>query len=506
MAESTGIRSWITPMVETQYSPLSYGTIMNSLVEWRKSGSRNSEYNELDSPGHKFFKVVFHFWNGDSYGDNLSMQSGLIAPTWLDKPLTTNVNKDLEETDAEKRAEQQSETSTNFPDQASYNEEYKKIKEVWDANPEENKIYDPIGNLTGAYLPMWMHNSAYNFLVRNDELERAEKLKQFITLLSNLATYSPWYFIEIGGLDAAMERPWKHDATAYTIEPPKPITIKCMPDAADDRVGTLLDLYRDVAYSHIHHKEILPANLRKFDMSIYIFESPIENLHFTKKGAASLTTNILESDFRTSFKCFELHDCEIDYNCTKAGYTALNNTEGFAQVYEIPILVGNIYERRYNEWMDRTIGDMVAIDMIRCTYSKGGYLQNIFKDTPQQTNQTHMDSLRKRVYKYEIGDIDLFRTIDDLTGNYASDFINNQLLGNIYKASIGDITERLKKVGTSLRNGNLVGSVKNAELMVDEFKNGWTVKNLGNIHTRASGIYGDGKSTPDPTNRFNGIY
>jgi hypothetical protein len=40
----------------------------------------------------------------------------------------------------------------------------------------------------------------------NDEKERAEKLKKFIYLLSDINSQSPWYFQSITGLDAAIER------------------------------------------------------------------------------------------------------------------------------------------------------------------------------------------------------------------------------------------------------------------------------------------------------------
>ena len=36
-------------------------------------------------------------------------------------------------------------------------------------------------------------NTAYNFLLLNDELERAEMLKNFLILLSEINSKSPWY-------------------------------------------------------------------------------------------------------------------------------------------------------------------------------------------------------------------------------------------------------------------------------------------------------------------------
>ena len=56
---------------------------------------------------------------------------------------------------------------------------------------------------TGNY---YMYNSAWAYLMQNGEHERAEKLEQFITLLSDINSESPWYFSEVSGVDEALNR------------------------------------------------------------------------------------------------------------------------------------------------------------------------------------------------------------------------------------------------------------------------------------------------------------
>jgi hypothetical protein len=77
-------------------------------------------------------------------------------------------------------------------------------------------------------------------------------------------------------LDTALERKIITE-TDFKLEDRKSIVIKCLPDAYDNRIGTLLDLYRSICYSYTNKKEIVPANLRKFDMGIYIFNTPMYN-------------------------------------------------------------------------------------------------------------------------------------------------------------------------------------------------------------------------------------
>lgn len=491
-------------------NPVSYKTIKNTLYNWRRAGGHESDFNELDQPSHLFFKVVFHFWNGDAYGHGDGLENGLLAPTWDWSEGTSSTGNDIGENPVRQ------EDSNNADITKQRNQVSKDVDDVMKTQNDGGDI--------NIFNQSMLHNSAYNFLIRNDELERAEKLKQFITLLSNISTYSPWYFTEVTGLDGVLERPFKTGETYKIEEKPKQFSIKCMPDAMDNRIATLLDLYRDVAFSHTWHKEILPANLRRFDMSIYIFESPITNLHFesvskvqgistpfTDSETSGVMAPVVGSGFPVSYKRIELHDCEIDYNASKSGYTSLNNTDGFQQTFEIPITVGEAFETRYNSFMDREIGDMILIDMVCNTYDNA-MINKIFVDAPQVTNDATMAALRKRIDKYRDGSIDLLNVVDDLTGNKITKFVGNVLLGNIYKTSLTDITSNAQLLSRNAMNGNVGGVIDNVKGVFGqknhkgatgptggnisyatgnkpptqptsrEVKNGWYVSELGNIN------------------------
>ena len=51
----------------------------------------------------------------------------------------------------------------------------------------------------------YIANSALNYLMLNNEWERADMLREFIHLISNINTYSPWYFTEIEGLGEVIQ-------------------------------------------------------------------------------------------------------------------------------------------------------------------------------------------------------------------------------------------------------------------------------------------------------------
>ena len=209
-------------------------------------------------------------------------------------------------------------------------------------------------------------NTAYNYLLLNDEIERAEYLKRFLILLSDISADSPWYFQEIGGLDAALERKVFSEGELKIEDKPRQITIKCLNDSYDNRIGTLLDLYRAACFSYQNKKEIVPANLRKFNMGILVFNAPIRG-----KGGKSGDPNnmILIPDSQVNFyipscKLIELRNCEFDYNSARSAFGTLNTTQdAFEPQYTITINFDDCYESRYNEIAQMVVTDFINIDI-----------------------------------------------------------------------------------------------------------------------------------------------
>lgn len=338
--------------------PRSYASIYEALMKWRKPDYNN--VNALyDNPTVKYFKIFFHFGDYGSYATGPSSDNskayrdaGLLAPTFLLENAATG-----------------NDGSGNYKfSKNNYN-----IKEY----------------------QYHMYNSAWSYLKNNGEEERAALLKYFILLLSDISSNSPWYFQAIEGMDQAIERKQFTERNFMIEENRKKITIKCLSDAVDDRIATLLDLYRSITYSWVTKREILPANMRKFDMSIYVFEAPLGDI--TRK--VNQLTNISGCDFSNwqyeygwyakdpwessitshgenveasspinsnekylSYKLFEFRNCEFDYNSAKTGLTALSNVDGVMPVYDIGINFDDCFEHRFNFVHGAELGDMIILD------------------------------------------------------------------------------------------------------------------------------------------------
>jgi hypothetical protein len=241
-------------------------------------------------------------------------------------------------------------------------ENIKKMTPAFDRKTRKNK--DPESDTSAK--KTHYRNTAYNYLLVNDEVERAEMLKQFIILLSDINSSSPWYFQEISGLDGALERKIFSDGEVKLEDKPRQFTIKCLQDAYDNRIGTLLDLYRAACFSYQNKKEIVPANLRKFNMGILVFNAPIRG----KSGKSGDKYNMITiPDSNTTFyvpsaKLIEFRNCEFDYNSAKSAWGTLNTTdEAFSPEYTITINYDDAYESRYNEIMEGVVTDFINIDI-----------------------------------------------------------------------------------------------------------------------------------------------
>lgn len=375
---------------------LSYDAVIKDRMNFIKSGTKNgSDFNYYDTPGQKYFKILFHFENGDVDGQTNNFASGgLLSPTWLAK------------------------IKDNYVDVSQ----------------------------------MYLYNSAYSYLMLNNELERADLLKDFINLLSNINSESPWYFKEISGLDAALER--KIDD--MKIEDRKKISIKCEKDAYDDRIGTLMDLYRAIVWSWQMKREVIPSNLRKFDMSIYIFDTMTtpfniyDNIY--EKEYASFTD--ISSSYQTSYKYIEFHNCEFDYNSAKSALGTLDNSQGLQPEYTIDIYFDDCYEARYNEFLMKEIGDMITWDIIVNT--------DRTKYDRSDINRTELD--KRLNYNENKFFTNAAKQLTSTGLEWVKSKAKRAVLGNLYTYSLTKIGDQI----SGLMNGNLLKTYDNIKEYVTD--------------------------------------
>lgn len=453
--------------------PLSYETILADRLRFRQAGGPNSsDFNIYDTPSNTYFRLLFHFF--DSIDSGIDQGAGLLHPTWFD------------------------------------------VNGAWVSQKNQSRADE---------LDYWKHSTAWSYLMMNDEQDRAKYLRKFIELLSSINSQSPWYFQKLKGLDEALNR--KQITEDFMFKDRYRISLECLPDSVDQRLGTLLDLYRASVWSWRMKREIVPANLRKFDMSIVIFQAPIQALHTPVHqpkisdvlGRASKWVSQDDPDYATinpknlgkhvskntyigSFKVFELHNCEFDINSSKSVYSEMDNKEGTIDpTYTINIDFDDILERRYNEFMEHDshyFGDMVDVDLTEPIYNQNSGIKEKFekndianiyepdtKDPPLDDSKQTQSSIDT---ESQLPGARLSRRTDRST--------TNQLLGGL----IGKVSNKVN----SLVLGNMFGfSLDRLGRNVDQFLEGNVWNTIGNVQKTINGNFSGKRTLKEPLENIN---
>jgi hypothetical protein len=215
-------------------------------------------------------------------------------------------------------------------------------------NQVDTPIIDtaPTINSTGLFGNESNVNSAMYYLNSIGDNARVAMLKDFKSLLSKLNSEYPWYFQSIAGLDDA----WKRDYLKPKFK--KEITITCL-ESIDLRVTALMDLYRKVAYDWDNRRAILPDNLRKFDMSIKVYDN--RNIlrdprkYLNKEGRTYQNVNVNEeflgADFsETTQVTFNLSHCEFMPDDSSSVFSGISNIGAESAAQTIKIGYENIKE------------------------------------------------------------------------------------------------------------------------------------------------------------------
>ncbi len=233
-------------------------------------------------------------------------------------------------------------------------------------------------------------NTAYGYLKRVRKTheyenidERMLALAKFSATLKDISLRTPWLFKTISGLNTINTTYVDH------FDKEKTIIIGCGPESLDARIGTMMDLYKFACFDQINCKEIIPANLRKFEMSIMVYHMPLNNYHnkamvsqdnavndslwatlwqavspvpanlsFDGTVPAKSTNDVNNFSNMMSFKLFTFLNCEIDCENANEYYTdGMSNEQAFQLGNnQLKIKYDRVYEHRMNEWAQMFFG------------------------------------------------------------------------------------------------------------------------------------------------------
>jgi len=113
--------------------------------------------------------------------------------------------------------------------------------------------------------------TALHYLKNIGDLKRVAYLKKFIELLKMINKDNPWYWQSIEGVKEAIVTDGQWSKNVFMGGPDKPIKINTL-ESIDLKITGLMDLYRQAAFDMKNRKAILPENLRKFRVYLWISE------------------------------------------------------------------------------------------------------------------------------------------------------------------------------------------------------------------------------------------
>lgn len=189
-------------------------------------------------------------------------------------------------------------------------------------------------------------NTAYKFLIDNGYNDKAFMLKNMVEELKYVSQNNQFYFQSIEGLDAI----WAYNFRLKRAKSKDELIIINTLEALDLRITKILDYCFNACYSYKKRTEIVPHNLRYFDMSIYI-----KDWRFHKSQKVDF-----DSESNSASLFFKLTKCEFKPFTHGVVLNTLTNTEKDMKSNKIEIISWGEVESYSSYVLKSEIGDRIT--------------------------------------------------------------------------------------------------------------------------------------------------
>ena len=241
--------------------------------------------------------------------------------------------------------------------------------EVINTSPEDNAA-----TLQGASSE-YAGESAVGYLEQIGETKRAQYLRAFIQGIQEINRTRPYYFQSIDGLSAAWTASSDVSSDPYTgSKEGEGITIGCL-EAIDLKLSALFSLYKLAVFDTKYRRYVLPANLLKFDVNIYVQE--IRQFQTTKKGLINFLVDkygngdVQTKDFvnsNTSQIGFKFKECQWDATASGKVFDTVSNSEMAVAATDIKFSYSSVwfdsqfsgYNSSLDEGKDQTVNSSLS--------------------------------------------------------------------------------------------------------------------------------------------------
>ncbi len=258
-------------------------------------------------------------------------------------------------------------------------------------------------------------NSALAYLKRIGETERYEFLGRFISMLKDLNKNYDFMFMAIEGLETIVNA---KPQDAFTDS--DKIVIQCR-ESSDMRIQAMLTLYRHIWYDDGRSVEVLPINLRQFDIKVLVYSGGYYNMMvydtYNYDGVAGPDTGDIDTKiFPTLRKLSDKHFTaqENDYGFNNLLFnleaTSINNEESGKNFFstvtnEAPTevtknnIVLNIKYAKYSGSFNNLIGEFNINEVLAFAAAQNKVAQNI---TESEIEAVEVETLSFKSYFEEV--------------------------------------------------------------------------------------------------------
>lgn len=353
---------------------------------------------------------------------------------------------------------------------------------------------DNNGNSAISYLISIAHCN--KMLMIND---RMRALYKFTNLLSFISSSAPWFFMSLKGIDEASQ------VYMDGFSKKKSITIDCMQDAIDLRIETLMDLYKFACFDMNTFREIIPQNLRCFDMTVLVMNVPLKYYQtgFQFIGGNGRKNNTSFENKKTSmyygddisqtmsFNAFVFKNCEFDLESMRSQFGNMNNEKPFQPTAaSIKINYQRCYQQQMNEFQQMLFGyngfmydgdtpepTQVISDYFKRMAGQSTMFRNIATNKESQDERLRAISEGRELRFNSNFSSTQYRALVEASENILNDAMlqcnNGYALGNLYDRQSQfidqqDNTNRLSSIGAQIR-----GLVDAPKRIADNAANNW---------------------------------
>ena len=385
--------------------------------------------------------------------------------------------------------------------------DFKQIRDFTKGNMKKYPYQDPtylsfviLFDFNNKNLSPFLSDPAETYLSKLAEkdsyfAEKLEALQNFKKALKAINNDMPWYWQSLTGVERLLKyNPdnayWGGDEAVLTITTLESINLA---------VAGLMHLYRKAVFDEIKWSWVLPANLRKFRMFVYVTEvRTIKNL--SKPKINGLDLNQFPENFKPSIQIandnseisgrenrpyfmFGLSECEFDITSGAVPFAELNKSPEGPATNEIVIKYENL-----TEIQSRVLNGIVSSEFNNDKISPapdsesvsfnslGEYAQSKLNQKLEDIKSGAIDNLERFSREKQL---ELIQAARNLTVNRVQDPVNafQNFVAGVDGAT--DINQQTRDIGAAIKEnvyGNTGGST------IDDALKGAAQNALGNIY------------------------